>query len=165
MCRKIMLGLAGIGMLVLMGQQTFAGEAYNDKMLLIPDGAKLNDYNDAAPGSSKRLPRGTVAAPPQIPHNIDGIEISREMNGCMACHAGGSPDFPQVPASHYTELATGLKTTDLNMKRYYCTFCHVAQTTDELPVASTFKGVEGSVDPGQRLTIVDAAEGAAKPAH
>ena len=111
-------------------------------------------YSDKFPGSSERLPRAYLNAPPQIPHDIESfIPVKTGNNMCLGCH--NRPDAmgqkPQkgiptaMPVSHYTDLRNA---PDKVRKqpvgaRFNCTQCHVPQATDKPLVENTFKSQEG----------------------
>lgn len=99
-------------------------------------------YGEAAPFTSKVLPRAYQGAPPQVPHSLEGlVPITRESNMCVGCHqqpemigkkAAGMPT--PLPASHYVDV----KTNTMNMGRYNCTQCHTPQATVKPLVDNTF---------------------------
>ena len=78
--------------------------------------------------------------PPVIPHSIDGYEISLRANKCLSCHsrrrtvATGAP-MPSV--THFMDRDLQVL-SDLSPRRYFCTQCHVSQTTATPPVGNTF---------------------------
>ena len=73
-----------------------------------------------APGSAKRLPRMFDGAPPQIPHDVKGLE-----GLCLGCHLEGAQGAPIVP----------------HPDRPACRQCHVTQDPLVKPlVKNTFAG-------------------------
>lgn len=101
-------------------------------------------YRQADPYSGGVLPRAYLGAPPQVPHNLDGlVPITRDNNACLACHqqpdqvgkkkVKGQPTA--LPASHYTDV----KNNALHMGRYNCTQCHTPQANVSPLVGNTFK--------------------------
>lgn len=125
-----------------------------------PDGTA---YHSEAPGTSKKIQRAYVNAPPMIPHDISDLpEIDKNNNACTGCHMpevakdmGATP----IPKSHFTSFrplveAVGdeeYKTEEwdkihkkdlqgqLWQGRYNCTQCHAPQHTGDLRVKSNFK--------------------------
>jgi cytochrome c-type protein NapB len=108
-----------------------------------PDPATF-EYRQADPYSGGVLPRAYSGAPPQVPHNLDGlIPITRDSNTCLSCHqqpdqvgkkkVKGQPTA--LPATHYTDV----KKNALNMGRYNCTQCHAPQADVNNLVGNTFK--------------------------
>lgn len=108
-----------------------------------PDPAAF-EYRQADPYSGGVLPRAYSGAPPQVPHNLDGlVPITRDSNACLACHqqpdqvgkakVKGEPTA--LPATHYTDV----KNNALNMGRYNCTQCHTPQANVNNLVGNTFK--------------------------
>ncbi|MGB9130192.1 MAG: nitrate reductase cytochrome c-type subunit [Thiobacillus sp.] len=108
-----------------------------------PDPATF-EYRQADPYSGGVLPRAYNGAPPQVPHNLDGlIPITRDSNTCVSCHqqpdqvgkkkVKGQPTA--MPASHYTDV----KKNALYMGRYNCIQCHTPQANVNNLVGNTFK--------------------------
>jgi len=108
-----------------------------------PDPATF-EYRQADPSTSGVLPRAFSGAPPQVPHNLDGlIPITRDSNICVSCHqqpdkvgkkkVKGEPT--PLPATHYTDV----KNNALHMVRYNCTQCHTPQANVSPLVGNTFK--------------------------
>lgn len=70
------------------------------------------------------------AAPPPIPHPIDGYLVTRQENNCLECHdmprdigkkrAKGLPT--PAPATHYGKLDGK---PEIAGKHFSCTTCHV----------------------------------------
>jgi len=130
-------------------------------------------YNDAAPGTSKRIERAFQDAPPMIPHSVEGLlPIKAGNNQCIGCHmpeaakAAGIGAIP-IPPSHFTdfrpkhklegqdftksidnyknEIAISKKKDTLVQARFNCSQCHAPQSTGALAVSNTFQG--GFSDP------------------
>ncbi|MBI5814182.1 MAG: nitrate reductase cytochrome c-type subunit [Nitrospinae bacterium] len=80
------------------------------------------DYKGGEPGANKLLPRGFTGAPPQIPHSVENLNLSRDNNDCLMCHDPAYADEKTVaiPATHMQE-------GKVSMARYNCTQCHVPQ--------------------------------------
>ncbi len=80
-------------------------------------------YQGDEPGGNNPLPRGSITAPPQIPHSIEGLMISKDQNDCMDCHDPNNQmeDTPFVTATH-------LYGGGITMARFQCNMCHVPQT-------------------------------------
>ena len=80
--------------------------------------------------------------PPAIPHKTDNDRITLQENTCMSCH---SPETykeekaPKVADSHFID-ANGEVQTDLNMRRYFCSQCHVPQMDVNPLVENEFSG-------------------------
>ncbi|WP_233861669.1 nitrate reductase cytochrome c-type subunit [Paraburkholderia adhaesiva] len=95
-----------------------------------------------APTENKDVIRGRAFAqqPPTIPHKIDGYQLDRNANVCLACHArsraaqsGATP----IGISHYSNRA-GETLGHLAPRRYFCTACHVPQADTQPLVGNTF---------------------------
>ena len=78
--------------------------------------------------------------PPVIPHDIEGYELSLNANKCLTCHkreyieASGAP---MISVTHY-QNREGQMLADVSPRRYFCTQCHVPQTTADPLVENTF---------------------------
>lgn len=79
-------------------------------------------YRGSDPGDNTLLPRGYAGAPPQIPHSVENLNITRESNDCLMCHdpANAAEKVVPTPATHILE-------GKVSMSRYNCTQCHVPQ--------------------------------------
>ena len=79
--------------------------------------------------------------PPLVPHKIDKDQITVRANTCMKCHGPDTykaEDAPKVGDSHVV-TAEDTKAQTLNMRRYFCTQCHVPQLDADPLVTNTFK--------------------------
>lgn len=112
-----------------------------------------------APGVNQLFERSYENAPPLIPHSLDGmLPITAEMNSCLTCHTPDTAkDMGTIPApqSHYMYLSTGKKTVELNMERFNCTQCHVAQADAEPLVKNNFEAEFRSADSNQTSNLLD----------
>ena len=96
-------------------------------------GPGQNVYSFSAPGETARLERAGLLAPPFVPHSIEGFKTARDGNDCLDCHLSGvevnaTHTAPKVPGSHYVNLHTGEKKSDMVVGiRYNCLQCHVPQ--------------------------------------
>lgn len=107
-------------------------------------------YGKQDPGSSQKIPRPYVIYPPNIPHQIEGLMITKEDNPCMMCHGGMMEGMPPVPTSHKREAKIIIQRSakpqvtrvagyqassgNLDQGRYVCTTCHVPQATNLKPL-------------------------------
>jgi len=91
-----------------------------------------------------RRTRAFAMQPPTIPHRIDGYQIDRFANRCMACHARTrieeSKAIP-VSATHYMDR-DGTIRGDLSPRRYFCTQCHVPQDEVKPLVTNRYEDFE-----------------------
>jgi cytochrome c-type protein NapB len=90
---------------------------------------------DSAPGEKPRPPRISRENPPVIPHGIaDFLPITREENGCLACHDIPGPkkkgEPTPIPASHRVDLrrAPGRVGEKVYGARWVCISCHVPRS-------------------------------------
>ncbi|QIM67302.1 nitrate reductase [Mannheimia granulomatis] len=68
--------------------------------------------------------------PPLVPHSIRGLQVSKNVNHCLGCHAsepskttGATP----LPPSHFTDRNGKMHGSE-SPSRYFCLQCHVQQT-------------------------------------
>lgn len=95
-------------------------------------------YQGAMPGSQKRIARSFSGQPPLIPHTMENFEeITADSNPCLDCHLTGEfkKGMPKVAPSHLA--AKGAKPV-LNMSRWQCNSCHVAQVGAKPLVENSF---------------------------
>lgn len=104
-------------------------------------------YNDTPAGSSQVIERAFENAPPMISHDVEGMmEITKDMNMCVTCHA---PEFATamkatpVPASHLYDTFSGKKGKKVGKEivdsRYNCNLCHAPMTNATPLIGNTFK--------------------------
>lgn len=132
-------------LLVLIATSTIAEELDNNITSLRP-GATLNDVpaanslaNTARAG--RRQAREYPMQPPLIPHPIDDYALDRNANKCMFCHSRVKSDTmnaPTVTVTHYMDR-DGNFLAELSPRRYFCTQCHVTQTSVEPPVSNLYE--------------------------
>lgn len=96
----------------------------------------MNTFTAPGAGSSTKLDRTYPGAPPQVPHAVDGLAITKDSNTCVSCHTTGvqlgeGHVATKIPESHYTNLQTGERQTILVGRRYNCLQCHVPQASAE----------------------------------
>lgn len=91
-----------------------------------------------------RRTRSYSMQPPTIPHKIDGYQIDKNFNRCLACHARVNTEQTQAPplsVTHYMDR-DGNVLAEVSPRRYFCLQCHVIQTEARPPVANTFEDVD-----------------------
>lgn len=103
---------------------------------------------DAKPaGENQVIERSFENAPPMISHDVEGMmEITKDMNMCVTCHA---PEFATamkatpVPASHLYDTFSGKKGKKVGKaivdSRYNCNLCHAPMTNATPLIGNTFK--------------------------
>ena len=101
-------------------------------------------YAGKMPGQQALIPRSFKEEPPLIPHSIDGFdEITATGNACLDCHISDTfngKKMPRVGQSHLRKPASVGAAPELNMQRWQCNSCHVAQTDARPLVGNDFKG-------------------------
>jgi nitrate reductase (cytochrome), electron transfer subunit len=91
-----------------------------------------------------RRMRAFAMQPPTIPHRIDGYQIDRFANRCMACHARTKIEESKaipVSATHYMDR-DGTIRGDISPRRYFCTQCHVPQDEVKPLVVNRYEDFE-----------------------
>ncbi len=81
----------------------------------------------------KSFERTFAQQPPLIPHDIDGFEITRQTNTCLACHSKANfqnVGAPMVGATHFRN-PDGEVLETISGARYFCNQCHVRQVEAE----------------------------------
>jgi len=82
--------------------------------------------------------------PPTIPHKIDGYQIDKNFNRCLACHARVNTEQTQaVPLSvtHYMDRDSNVL-AEVSPRRYFCLQCHVPQTEAKPLVPNNFQDID-----------------------
>jgi len=91
-----------------------------------------------------RRARQFAMQPPTIPHSIDGYQVDKDFNRCMACHARTQvQESGAIPVSvtHYMDRNNNVL-AEISPRRYFCIQCHVAQADAKPLVNNTFVDVE-----------------------
>lgn len=132
---RILIALAGVYVLALNG---LAGCGRGDDAKKDGDGDTRTVVKTSATERAER--RGYDGAPPVIPHEMFGV-------ACMSCHNDRGMEVEGVgfapPMPH--EVTAGLS----DVAR--CRQCHVFRETDEVFVASDFRGLAQDLRQGRRL--------------
>jgi len=92
----------------------------------------------------KRRKRNYPDQPPVIPHSIRDYQIDRNSNKCLTCHSRQFTEQSQAPmisVTHYMDRG-GNVLAAVSPRRYFCTQCHVPQTTAEPLVQNRFVDVD-----------------------
>jgi len=108
-----------------------------------------------------RRTRAFAMQPPTIPHKIEGYQVDKNANRCMACHARTRiEESKAIPVSptHYMDR-DGTIRGDISPRRYFCTQCHVPQDEVKPLVANTYEDFEAV---RRRETTAPTPRGAAK---
>jgi len=88
----------------------------------------------------RREVRSYPEQPPVIPHSIREYQVDLRFNKCMTCHAreaAPAAGAPMVSVTHFM-AADGQVLAEVSPRRYFCTQCHVPQTTAAPPVGNAF---------------------------
>lgn len=105
---------------------------------------------DAAPRiavteeSDRRQARNYPEQPPIIPHKIDGYQLDKNSNKCLACHARSrvsESGAPMISVTHFMDR-DGQALATVSPRRYFCNQCHVVQSRVVPKVANTFVDID-----------------------
>jgi nitrate reductase (cytochrome), electron transfer subunit len=91
-----------------------------------------------------RRARNYPEQPPTIPHKIEGYQIDRNANRCLACHsraATGESQAPMVSITHFMDR-DGQFLAAVSPRRYFCNQCHVPQHEVEPLVGNDFVDID-----------------------
>ncbi len=92
----------------------------------------------------EKFDRNFKSQPPLIPHKVAKYRINLKANRCVKCHGKANykeEEAPMIGVSHFKDK-NGKEGKKINMSRYFCTQCHVAQVDAKPLVANTFKGTK-----------------------
>lgn len=81
--------------------------------------------------------------PPLVPHSIRGLQVSKNVNHCLGCHAiepSKTTGATRLPPSHFTDC-NGKVHENESPSRYFCLQCHVQQTNVNPIVQNKFESV------------------------
>lgn len=109
----------------------------------------LNDEGPAAPmtpprNTAEKEVRNYPEQPPVIPHSIEGYQIDLNGNKCLSCHARartGESQAPMVSITHFMDR-DGQFLASVSPRRFFCTECHVPQSTSTPPVSNNFVDID-----------------------
>jgi cytochrome c-type protein NapB len=82
--------------------------------------------------------------PPTIPHKIDGYQIDKNYNRCLACHARVNTEETQAPplsVTHYMDRDSNVL-AEVSPRRYFCVQCHVPQAEAKPLVSNTYQDID-----------------------
>lgn len=81
--------------------------------------------------------------PPLVPHSIRGLQVTKNTNQCLGCHApevAPTTGATRVPETHFVNR-DGKRTEDTSPSRYFCLQCHVQQTDVNPIVQNKFETI------------------------
>lgn len=94
--------------------------------------------------SAEREVRNYPEQPPVIPHTTDGYQIDLNSNKCLTCHARartGESRAPMLSITHFMDREGQFLAT-VSPRRFFCTQCHVPQSTSKPPVDNDFIDID-----------------------
>ncbi|CCE00552.1 periplasmic nitrate reductase, small subunit diheme cytochrome c (napB) [Bradyrhizobium sp. STM 3809] len=109
----------------------------------------LNDEGPAPPmqptkNTAEKEVRNYPEQPPVIPHSIDGYQVDIQGNKCLSCHARArtaESKAPMLSITHFMDR-DGQFLASVSPRRYFCTQCHVPQSTATPPVSNDFVDID-----------------------
>lgn len=87
-----------------------------------------------------RRMRNYPEQPPVIPHDIEGYQLTLQANTCLTCHRRQYVErtgAPMISVTHYQDR-DGQMLAEVAPRRYFCTQCHVPQTSARPLVENLF---------------------------
>ncbi len=130
-------------------------DLYSEKTVV----AEATSYSKVAPGESKMMQRSFENAPPMIPHDVEGMmEITKESNACLSCHAPEVAEAVKataVPKSHLYDMRNNKALADVSQARYVCVSCHAPQSANEPLVKNEFQPEFRSKDGAVKTNLLD----------
>ena len=120
-----------------------------DEIATLRDGIAIDEQAATATmpktvDSPIRAQRNYPMQPPTIPHDTRGYELNLRVNKCMSCHARVRTEESQAPmisVTHYMD-GDGNFLAELTPRRYFCTQCHINQTTARPLIDNTFEDMD-----------------------
>ena len=106
----------------------------------------VKTFPEKSPGGTQVLiPRTFTGQPPLVPHAIARYEpITVEQNDCLDCHISDELNgrkMPRMGDSHFVAPdPSGKGNPAVDMARYECTTCHVAQVDAKPLIENDFVG-------------------------
>jgi cytochrome c-type protein NapB len=94
--------------------------------------------------SSDKEVRNYPEQPPVIPHTTEGYQIDLNGNKCLSCHARArtaESQAPMVSITHFMDR-DGQFLASVSPRRFFCTECHVPQSTAKPPVINDFVDID-----------------------
>jgi cytochrome c-type protein NapB len=94
--------------------------------------------------TSEKETRSYPELPPVIPHTIDGYQSDLNSNKCLSCHARartGESQAPMVSITHFMDR-DGQFLASVSPRRFFCTECHVPQSTAKPPITNDFVDID-----------------------
>lgn len=82
--------------------------------------------------------------PPLVPHSIRGLQVTKNTNQCLGCHApevASTTGATRVPASHFFDR-DGKPVSGTSPGRYFCLQCHVPQTDVNPIIQNKFETIK-----------------------
>jgi len=79
--------------------------------------------------TDRRRARNYPEQPPTIPHKINGYQLDKNGNQCLACHARSRVEesgAPMISVTHFMDR-DGQPLATVSPRRYFCNQCHVVQ--------------------------------------
>lgn len=113
-----------------------------DTSVNTPDAAPLEKtYAGKQPGKDAPIARTFVGQPPLIPHTVENFDITATENDCLECHIDTEFKGKKMPSikSHLVKTSDATSEPQLNMLRWQCNNCHVAQVDAKPLVGNDFK--------------------------
>lgn len=86
-----------------------------------------------------------VNQPPLIPHSVNGMQVTKNVNQCLNCHSAENSRVTgatRISPTHFMGR-DGKISANTSPRRYFCLQCHVPQTNAKAIVPNEFKPLPG----------------------
>jgi len=101
-------------------------------------------YVGKRPGQQALIARTFEKQPPLVPHTVEGYFILPGDNTCLDCHISDEfkgKKMPMLGASHFLKPSKPGADPVVDMQRWQCDSCHVAQVDAKPLVDNDFQGL------------------------
>lgn len=89
--------------------------------------------------------------PPLVPHSIKGLQVTKNVNQCLACHSPENAPITGarlIPASHF-KTRSGESLQNPSPRRYFCLQCHVQQAEVDPIINNKFQTIKATKNFGE----------------
>ena len=132
--------LAGLAVM-----QSASAEKFADSIDQVPESVKP-EFHNMQKNVGSNIPVTFIHQPPLVPHSIRTLQVTKNVNHCLGCHApevSPTTGAPRVPESHFLDR-DGKRTEGTSPRRYFCLQCHVQQAEVDPIIQNKFDSIRRS---------------------
>lgn len=103
-------------------------EKFADSIDKVPENVNPGFHN-MEKNAGGNIPVTFIFQPPLVPHSIRTLQVTKNVNQCLGCHApevAPTTGATRVPETHFVNR-DGQRTEGTSPSRYFCLQCHVQQ--------------------------------------